>query len=203
MPSTCFLSAASMASENNLPNAPKSDSAIASTPANGPRPTTLIHTSAQISVSTPRMESKKRRTGKRSKPDGMTLRAASRLNGSAKTAAMVVPSSAIDRVSPSAERLAGNDEPGSGGIIISVIQPSWLSPEINFDGEKSRSTRPNTKIAKAPIIIAGIASRDDAGRSNTSGYFARSCSESGFGNWLMRGLPCRTAGCASNPCRYR
>ena len=58
----------------------------------------------EISVSTPRMESNARRTGKRSHAEGMMLRAASRLNGSAATAAMVVPSSAIDRVSPSAER---------------------------------------------------------------------------------------------------
>ena len=104
MPSTCFLSAASIASENNLPNAPKSDTAMASTPANGPRPTTLIQTSAQISVSTPRIESRNRRTGKRMKFEGMMLRAASRLTGNASTAASVVPSSAIDRVSPSAER---------------------------------------------------------------------------------------------------
>ena len=53
---------------------------------------------------TPRMESNARRTGKRSHADGMILRAASRLNGSAVTAAMVVPSSAMDRVSPRADR---------------------------------------------------------------------------------------------------
>ena len=104
MPSTCFLSAASIASENSLPNAPKSDTAIASTPANGPRPTTLIQTSAQISVSTPRIESRKRRTGKRMIFEGTMFRAASRLTGSASTAASVVPSSAIDSVSPSADR---------------------------------------------------------------------------------------------------
>ena len=104
MPSTCLRSAASMASENNFPNAPKSDTAIASTPANGPRPTTLIHTNAHISVSTPRIESNTRRTGKRMKPEGMIFRAASKLTGKATTAAMVVPSSAIDSVSPSADR---------------------------------------------------------------------------------------------------
>ena len=104
MPSTCFWSAPSIASENNLPNAPKSDTAIASTPANGPRPTTLIQTSAQISVSTPRIESRKRRTGKRKILDGTMFLAASRLTGSANNAASVVPSSAIDSVSPSAFR---------------------------------------------------------------------------------------------------
>ena len=88
MPSTCLRSAASIASENSLPNAPKSDTAIASTPANGPRPTTLIQTSAQISVSTPRIESRKRRTGKRRMFEGTMLRAASRLTGSANSAAM-------------------------------------------------------------------------------------------------------------------
>src|SRR6266403_1883738 len=66
MPSTCFLSAASIASENSLPNAPKSDTAIASTPANGPSPTTLIQTSAQITVSTPRIESTDRQREHRS-----------------------------------------------------------------------------------------------------------------------------------------
>jgi hypothetical protein len=40
-------------------------------------------------------------------------------------------------------------------------------------------------MAKAPTIIAGIASWAEAGRSKTSGYFARNCSRSGFGNWLM------------------
>jgi hypothetical protein len=64
----------------------------------------LIHTSAQISVSTPRMLSKKRRTGKRKIQDGTMLRAASRLTGSASTAASVVPSSAIESVSPNALR---------------------------------------------------------------------------------------------------
>ena len=49
------------------------------------------------------MKSKKRRTGKRSQPEEVIFRAASRLNGSAATAAIVVPSSAIDSF-PSAER---------------------------------------------------------------------------------------------------
>ena len=52
------------------------------------------------------------------------LRAANRLTGSAMIAASVVPSSAIDSVSPSDFRYSGSDEPGSGGSINSEIQPS-------------------------------------------------------------------------------
>ena len=63
-PRRCFLSAASIASENSLPSAPESDTAIASTPANGPRPTTPTKTSAQIRASTPRMVSRQRRIAK-------------------------------------------------------------------------------------------------------------------------------------------
>ena len=73
-PSGCFLSADSMISANSLPSAPKSEVAIASTPANGPRPTTLIQIKAQISVSTPRTASKKRLIGRRKRADGITLR---------------------------------------------------------------------------------------------------------------------------------
>src|ERR1700729_4195847 len=48
-PPSCSLeSADSMISANSLPSAPKSAVAMASTPANGPRPTTLIQISAQI-----------------------------------------------------------------------------------------------------------------------------------------------------------
>ena len=50
-----------------------------------------------------------------------------------------------------------------------TIQPSWLNPASSRAGEKSRSTSPNTKIANAASIIAGIASRAEAGRSKTSG----------------------------------
>ena len=59
--------------------------------------------------------------------------------------------------------------PGSGGIISKVIQPSWLRPDKSLAGEKSRSTRPNTKIASASTIIAGVASRAETGRSKTCG----------------------------------
>ena len=93
-----------MISANSLPSAPKSDVAIASTPANGPRPTTLIQMSAQISVSTPRTASKNRLTGTRNQAAGTTLRAASTPSGSAKTAPSRVPSSEIASVSPSALR---------------------------------------------------------------------------------------------------
>jgi len=92
----------------------------------------------------------------------------------------------------------GQTPPTLGGIIIMVIQPSWLSPEINLAGENSRSTSPKTKIAIAAKITAGVARRADAGLAKTSGYFARSCAESGFGNWLMRGRPCRTVFRAAN-----
>ena len=168
LPSTCFLSAASIASENSFPKAPKSDTAMASTPANGPRPTTLIHTSAQISVSTPRIESRNRRTGNRM-ISGTILRAAIRLTGSAITAATVVPSNAIESVSPSAFRYSGSEEPGSGGSINSVIQPSWCRPLKKRVGEKLRSTRPKMKIAKANSATSGVARRAEAGRSKMCG----------------------------------
>src|SRR5271167_4132808 len=102
-PSCSLASADSMISANNLPSAPKSEVAIASTPANGPRPTTLIQMSAQISVSTPRTASKKRLIGKRSNAAATTLRAARMPSGSASKAPSKVPNSAIARVSPSVE----------------------------------------------------------------------------------------------------
>src|SRR5918997_1673175 len=50
----------SIASENSLPNVPVSETAIARMRANGPSPTALTKTSAQISVSMPRIVSSMR-----------------------------------------------------------------------------------------------------------------------------------------------
>ena len=72
-PSTALPSAASMASEKSFPNAPKSEVMMASMPAKGPSPTTLIQMSAQISVSTLRIVSRNRRVTKRKTRLGMTL----------------------------------------------------------------------------------------------------------------------------------
>ena len=77
---------------------------MASTPAKGPRPTTLIQMSAQISVSTPRIVSKTRFSGSRTRAVGMTLRAASTPSGKANNAASSVPSNAMASVSPNALR---------------------------------------------------------------------------------------------------
>ena len=108
MPSAGRLSEASIASENNFPNVPKSDMAIARMPANGPRPTTLMKISAQISTSTPRIASRKRRTAKCVKMFGTTFLAASSPTGSARIAAASVPRSAIASVSARAWRKSGS-----------------------------------------------------------------------------------------------
>ena len=101
-PSTGLLSDASIASEKSLPNDPMSDVAMASTPAKGPSPTTLIQISAHTSVSTPRRVSKPRRVKKRRTCETVALRAAMMLSGSAIVAASNVPSNAMATVSASA-----------------------------------------------------------------------------------------------------
>ena len=93
-----------MDSDISLAKAARSAEAIASAPANGPSPTTLIQISAQISVSMLRMVSRLRRVSTCSTPLVTTLRAARKPSGTASTAAVSVPSSAIDRVCPSASR---------------------------------------------------------------------------------------------------
>ena len=98
-PSTGLSSAASMASENSLPKLPRSDMHSASTPAKGPRPTTLIQISAQIRMSTPRKVSKLRRAKNCTTPLIVVLRAARKPSGNAAMAAMSVPSSAMASVS--------------------------------------------------------------------------------------------------------
>ena len=195
----------SIASENSLPNAPKSDTAIASTPAKGPRPTTLIQTSAQISVSTPRIESRKRRTGNRKISDGTMLRAASRLTGSANSA----PQASCPAARSTAFRRARPDRPaarspGSGGIIIIVIQPSWLQAckqprrrKVEIDQAEHENRRP-----QQGSWPASPGARKPAGRKPrdiATGDAARS----GVGKRLMRAHPCRTAGHAPSRCRYR
>ena len=77
---------------------------IASTPANGPRPTTLTQMSAQISVSTPRTVSQKRRVKTWISQLPTTLRAARKASGNASTAAPSVPANAIATVCASACR---------------------------------------------------------------------------------------------------
>ena len=77
---------------------------MARMPAKGPSPTTLIQISAQISVSTLRMVSRKRRVTKRKTQPGMTLRAARKPNGRASGAASSVPRNAMARVSASDQR---------------------------------------------------------------------------------------------------
>ena len=69
-PSTGRRSAVSIASDISLAKAPKSAEAIASAPANGPSPTTLIQISAQISVSMLRMVSRPRRVSEMQQPVG-------------------------------------------------------------------------------------------------------------------------------------
>ena len=61
MPSTGLRSAASIASEKSLPKEPMSAVMMASAPANGPSPTTLIQISAHTRMSTLRMVSSERR----------------------------------------------------------------------------------------------------------------------------------------------
>ncbi len=65
-----------------------------------------------------------------------------------------------------------------------MIQPSWLSPANSFAGEKSRVDQPedeNGEVRRRSLPAWRGAAV--AGLSKTSGYFARNCSRSGFGNW--------------------
>jgi hypothetical protein len=71
---------------------------IASAPANGPSPTTLIQISAQISVSMLRTVSRLRRVRRWRRRLATTLRAARNPNGQLKTAAPTVPRQAIANV---------------------------------------------------------------------------------------------------------
>ena len=71
----------------------------ASTPANGPRPTTLIQISAQIRMSTPRKVSKLRRAKNWTTRLSVVLRAAKKPSGKATMAANKVPSKAMAKVS--------------------------------------------------------------------------------------------------------
>ena len=70
---------------------PMSAVMMASAPANGPSPTTLIQISAHTRISTLRMVSSERRDRKRTTRWAVTLRAASRASGRASTAADSVP----------------------------------------------------------------------------------------------------------------
>ena len=66
-------------------------------------------------------------------------------------------------------------------VVGGAIQPSWLNPaNILRAGqvEVDQSEDENGKGRKT--IIAGVAKRAARGLSKTSGYFARSCSRSGF-----------------------
>ncbi len=64
-------------------------------------------------------------------------------------AASVVPSSAIDSVSPIAERYDGSAVPGFGGSINATIQPNCARPLIVLVSEKSRYHKPKANNARA------------------------------------------------------
>lgn len=171
---------------------PKSDTAIASTQANGPRPTTLIHTSAQISVSTPRDQIERtRRTGNRMMLEGTMFRTASRLTGNASTAAIVVPSSAIDSSPTPSDRPATGP---SGGIVINVIQPSWSSRITKALPAKIEIDQPEHEDHRHDGIITPWAWRGAPRPAcQAAGYLARNCSVSDFGNWLIPASPAERA----------
>ena len=77
---------------------------MASTPANGPKPTTLIQIKAQISVSTPRKVSNVRRAKKCITRLILVLRAANEASGKANIAETNVPKNAMATVSAMACR---------------------------------------------------------------------------------------------------
>ena len=104
MPSTGFWSARLDRLREQLAEGAEIGHAMASTPANGPSPTTLIQISAQISVSTPRIVSRKRRDRKAQQLRRHDVARGKKATGSANSAASVVPSSAIASVSTSAFR---------------------------------------------------------------------------------------------------
>ncbi len=142
-PSPGRRSQVSIASENSLPSAPKSEHAIASAPAKGPRPTTLIQISAQISTSTERITSRPRRTAKCANGLGTTLRAARNATGKARIAAVSVPRNAMPSVSPSACRKVQNWPSGDGGTISTAKEPSRPSPLRMRATEKSSRQAPS------------------------------------------------------------
>ncbi len=141
-PSAGLRSQVSIASENSLPKAPKSEHAMASAPAKGPRPTTLIQISAQISTSTERITSRPRRTAKRAKGFGTTFRAARKATGKANSAAVSVPRKAMPRVSARAWRKTPKRPAALGGNISRANPPRRPSPWKIRAREKSRVHNP-------------------------------------------------------------
>ncbi len=119
-----------------------SEHAMASAPAKGPSPTTLIQMSAQISTSTERMTSSPRRTAKRAKGFGTTLRAARKAIGNAIRAAVSVPRKAMPNVSARAWRNRVNRPPALGGSISSAKPASRPSPPKIRASEKSSAHIP-------------------------------------------------------------
>src|SRR6185503_10914072 len=96
-----------------------------------------------------RMESRNRRTGKRSRFDGMMFRAASRLTGNAATAAKVVPSSAIDSVSPRAAMSLDPVESSSPRSSRAGSGPTPVWPAKNRD-PPTRTRRSRTQSESSP-----------------------------------------------------
>jgi hypothetical protein len=90
-PSTGFMSAFSTISENNFPSAPAECTAIASTPAIGPRPKAMTKISANTMPGTVRANSRRRRTTNRSHGAGDVFCAAKKFSTKARTAPVRVP----------------------------------------------------------------------------------------------------------------
>ena len=205
-PSCALRSAVSIASQKSLPKAPKSEQAMASAPAKGPRPTTLIQISAQISTSTERTTSKTRFVAKRTRRLGMALRAARNAAGSASTAAVSVPRKAMASVSPSAGTKPTSWPCGEGGIIRTTKSPSRDSPRQIRKGSKSRRTSAKSASASMPRGTAIASARPRTEVRNTSGWRARSAATSTArvrAVALMRPDRSPGAGGAATACRGR
>src|SRR5882757_26001 len=191
MPSTGFRSAASIASEKSLPKEPMSAVMMASAPANGPSPTTLIQISAHTKMSTLRMVSSERREKKRTTRWAVTLRAASKASGKANTAADNVPRKAMATVSSSATPnvRACAQLPGSGGSINPMISTRRALPESRVPPKKPSCARPNSSRAKAAIPVSKASRRWRSKRVKCCGWRSRMATRSIAGRRCISASP--------------
>ncbi len=176
---------------------------MASTPAKGPRPTTLIQISAQISVSTPRIESENRRAMKRTMAFAMVLRAARKPSGKDRIAASSVPKKAMATVSAKALSRAQSCVPGDGGTIIPRNVPSWTMPVPSRARENS--SRTSAKMARpASAATTAAVVHISRGEPETSAACRRlMASRSEKKDGFIGHAPARSgdAGCARSPSR--
>jgi hypothetical protein len=97
--STGPMSMSSMTSAKSRPSMPIECTASASAPGNGPKPTAVTNSSAQMRSGTARVSAIVPRAAAYKMRDGVTLRAAKIANGNAINIPTIVPKSAVSNVS--------------------------------------------------------------------------------------------------------